>query len=520
MKTFVLAATAAVAMALPPTGSNAIQTSKFEIRSYSDVYELGSYPYIAGDKDEVPIIKNSEAECQALCEAEPTCKYGTFVTEGSKMDSTTHSFDDTARFGECWLSSTTHATLTKCGVACASFKKVLRTAQPVTAPPNSDPVIQLGQNAAAIPVVQAADRKHHCKGADKKCAMSCHCNPFAHPSAFTKCRVNPFTQRVQVYHLTPKFHTRPFHPSSQHRCAHTTQGCSCCSCDTMVGVHSFVSVGIGRHIVDVREGNTGLIHDTPDKNFFTAQSTEECEKMCSEQSYDEEAAFIKIEDNKDHALEVTEGHSRLDCQARCDASAANTNGAVPCAAISIEGDTCALFPAETSTNLPFATTDTPSTGQVTLRRKADNERCIGGTYVGSGVNGGKCFLGSKLMSEADCALHPTKCLCDTAMSCTSFRRRPIQFHQYLDMFQGDTSIAHVALSSDCASIEGEICYNYNGCNLYAKDKTKQCSSPSNLPHWLWSSVDYIEGKNQCCGAGLTCFKDQGEARCVVPRTEV
>jgi hypothetical protein len=509
MKTFVLVATAALAAAKPKSGGNdaaaPLTDQKFEIKTYSDVYQLGSYPYIAGQNGEVPIITESIAACQALCEAEPTCKYGTMVTAGAKLLAAQHSFDDKARFGECWLSTTTHTTPVKCGVACSSFKKVLANEVPAAEP--VDTTKKTGVGAAQIAVVPTADRKHHCngKGDANACAMSCHCDPFAHPSAFTKCRTNPFTQQVQVYHLSPKFHTRPFHPSSQHRCAHNTQGCSCCSCDTMVGVHSFVGVGIGRHIVDVREGqHTGVIMDG-ENDFFIATSLEACERTCSEQSYDETAEYIVIKGHEDEALEITEGHSRLDCQARCDAASAVGN--VACAAISLDGETCALFPAK-QTYVTAKATD----GQVSLKRKADNVRCIGGTYVGGGVHGGQCFLGTKLMSETDCAEHPTKCLCSASMGCSSFRRRPNQFHQSNDVFQGDTTTTHAALSSDCASISGEICYNYNGCNTSAEDTTKACSM-TNLPSWLFNSRDFIAGKNQCCGANLHCVKSKGEARC-------
>jgi hypothetical protein len=497
MRTFAIVATAAAATAATP-----VVTPHFTMQAFSTTYQLGSYPYISGANGEVPIITKSVAECEALCKANPACKYGTTVTAGATLLGSIHAFDDKARFGECWLSATTHNSPTKCGVACSSFKKVLDTEAKVSAP--VDATRNTGVGASKVSVVPKADRKHNCngKGDGKKCAMSCHCDPFAHPSAYTKCRTNPFSGQVQTYHLSPKFHTRPFHPSTQHRCAHNAQGCSCCSCDTMVGVHSFVGVGIGRPIDDVRVGTTGVIMDG-DKDFFIASSTETCERTCSEQSYDETAEYIVIDESV--ALEITEGHSRLDCQARCDAATAI--GKVPCAAISLDGKTCALFPARQSYKTAKATA-----GQVTLKRKPDAARCIGGTYVGGGVNGGKCFLGTKLMTEAECTVHPTKCLCSNAMACSSFRRRPNQFHTKDDVFQADVRHQHAALSSDCASIRGEICYNYYGCN--GSNPNKACAK-ANLPAWLVNSRDVIPGKNQCCGANLNCVKDanSGEARC-------
>ena len=122
------------------------------------------------------------------------------------------------------------------------------------------------------------------------------------------------------------------------------------------------------------------------------------------------------------------------------------------------------------------------------------------------------YLGTKLMTEAECTVHPTKCLCSNAMACSSFRRRPNQFHTKDDVFQADVRHQHAALSSDCASIRGEICYNYYGCN--GSNPNKACAK-ANLPAWLVNSRDVIPGKNQCCGANLNCVKDanSGEARC-------
>jgi hypothetical protein len=491
----------------------AASTEKWEIVYFSSEYQLGKYPYIAGDEGQVPIITASVGACEKLCSDNPACKFGTMVTAGAKLTSSTHSYDNKARFGECWLSTQTHVDpehpnrlqATKCGVACVSFRKVLAAdkaaAERVTAAPIHAPTAA-GPAGFANPA-SARHSNCHETSTGKHCSMSCHCDPFTQPSAFTQCKQDVFTGHIQTYHLTPKFHTRPFHPSTQHKCAvHKDKGCSCCSCDSVVGVHSFVGVGIGRHIVDLGGlfvPTTHIIKDG-DRDFFISKGVEDCERLCSEQSYAELRFFWPIE-MEPEAIEIVQSHTRLDCQARCDAN-------VLCKYISIElanaDDTagkCAMYNEKLASKLAdMAYSDNPTHAdaqRITLKKQVDANdvpSCKGGTYIGNGINSGRCYLATKLMTESDCLDSRQPCRCRPNQQCTAFRRRPDQFLKIEDPFKNGDAAPYM---NDCAAMAGEACFNYFGCTMGGK----RCDE-THLPKWFAQFKN--EGEKQCCGAGLSC----------------
>lgn len=525
MKVALLVLVAAAATAKKTNAASDLTTGlTTELRSklWSTEYQAGSYPYIpiAGA---TPGIVDTVDECMRLCDDNAQCKYGTFVTAGATLPGGTHAYMNSARAGECWLSGTTHASKTRCGVACQSFRKVAVETDSATGATETTPAPFYPSLPSAVPVNKPKDqRKHgvcHDDGTTRECSMSCHCDPFAHPSAYTKCHIDAFTNRMRVYHLDPKFHTRPFHPTTQHHCAHKDdQGCSCCSCDDIVGVHSFVGVGINRHIVDVvGDINSGLIMDGSAK-YFIAESIEDCERQCSERSYQELDAFMPMD--VAYAIEVVEGHSRLDCQARCDA-----NPQCGFVSISDDEDQCALLP-HRHILMGYSTFEerAPASGEVTLARMALSNACSGGSFIQSGPNKGRCYLATTLVSEDECHRHPTKCMCDTDMGCFSFRRRPNQFHQTLDgepnyHFHGADAAAYY---QDCAAVEGEVCYNYPECAypvaVQSGDTTgtafKQPCGNDADKRPAWMSSYYVAGKKQCCGAGLRCgLVSDGTARC-------
>lgn len=204
--------------------------------------------------------------------------------------------------------------------------------------------------------------------------------------------------------------------------------------------------------------------------------------------------------------------NRLDCQARCD-----TNPA--CEFIHVDNENCALLTSKAldpNTKVPGDKDIT--TGEI-LKKLSETERCNGGTFMGGNtVNKGKCFLATSLISEKECLSNPQKCTCSREMGCTSFRRRPNQFHQSTAIFHGDAQIRNTA---NCASVEGELCYDYQGCFARKGNYRSPCGNTlESSPEWMQHSGRYVEGDNQCCGAGLKCVKN-GEvadmskvARCV------
>ena len=127
---------------------------------------------------------------------------------------------------------------------------------------------------------------------------------------------------------------------------------------------------------------------------------------------------------------------------------------------------------------------------------------------GKTVNNGKCFLATTLISEQGCLQDPQQCTCSQEMGCSSFRRRPSQFHQSTDVFHGDPASAQVRNTANCASIINELCYDYQGCFARHGNYRSPCGNTlKDSPEWMQNGARFVEGDNQCCGAGLECQKE-------------
>ena len=70
--------------------------TKYEYKTMSTTYQLGSYPYLAvpdaTGKSVVPAVVQTVDECKDLCRKTNGCKYGTFVTAESKMEAENHDY--------------------------------------------------------------------------------------------------------------------------------------------------------------------------------------------------------------------------------------------------------------------------------------------------------------------------------------------------------------------------------------------------------------------------------------------
>ena len=221
----------------------------------STVVQEGAFPYLFGGG--ARNMQPSAHACKQLCLETEECRYGTYVTDTMKLKSAVHAYDSYTRQGECWLSATTHDGSPKCGVPCASFRKV-RSAQadessarpppppPPSAPPPSPPP-----------------------------SPPCACSPAQHTSSYTVCRQDPFNGRVHVLHLAPRFHTQAYAPGARHRCrVLASKKCSCCDC--VGGARSQLKdiqpLGFGMHTATFPFVREGTNHVQP--------SLEACEAQC------------------------------------------------------------------------------------------------------------------------------------------------------------------------------------------------------------------------------------------------
>ena len=218
----------------------------------STILQEGAFPYLFGGG--ARNMQPSVEACKQLCLHTEECRYGTYVTDTMKLKSAVHSYDSYTRQGECWLSATTHDGSPKCGVPCASFRKVrsVPTAlSPPTLPPSSPP-------PPSPPP-----------------SPPCVCSPAQHTSSYTVCRQDPFNGRVHVLHLAPRFHTQIYATGARHRCrVLASKKCSCCDCvDSMrIQLRDMQSLGFGVHTATfpfVREGTDNV-----------QPSLEACEAQC------------------------------------------------------------------------------------------------------------------------------------------------------------------------------------------------------------------------------------------------
>jgi hypothetical protein len=109
-----------------------------KLMTFDSATELGTAPWIPTNGVAGGIQPSNEA-CQAACQSNFQCNFGTYITSG-------------VRKGECWLSANTGTTHRPCGVPCTSFFALNKTT-------GSDPASRrlLDHRRVAKPVpVQAA----------------------------------------------------------------------------------------------------------------------------------------------------------------------------------------------------------------------------------------------------------------------------------------------------------------------------------------------------------------------------
>lgn len=202
---------------------------QYEVVTTGTTYQMGAYPYLhgGGQWNKAASVK----ACLAQCEKDPKCLFGTFVDRKGVL----HTFANPitfSRFGECWLSSKTHKTQTKCGVDCIGFKKVVKHAHKTRAP------------------TPAPTPKQGCQ---------CTCDPASDPSMYTKCQQDPFGYSIHVTHLAAnkhriRMHADHKHGKTQHVCKMlgATKGkfggqCKCCDCSCRGTPTDIKEIGFGFH---------------------------------------------------------------------------------------------------------------------------------------------------------------------------------------------------------------------------------------------------------------------------------
>jgi len=296
------------AAALPVLGA-AAAASEYAIVPTGSVNQQGMYPYLLGGGSKN--VQVSEEACIAQCESMAECLFGTYVTQGSAIDTSTHAYSHHVRAGECWLAAQTHSEPVACGVACKGFKKVQKafdckltpesmngaafpkgcpgavfsnslpaqrycdgdhkvagdqgfpwfaacckwdankciTRDPPPPPPNTDQVNECTCDPASPP-----ETYMHCMSLCKGHGLftykrhSCDCDPAVHPSVFTQCRQDPFSYTLRVKHLVPRFHTVAIKGGEQHKCKMTApRECKCCDCRDAGTFYEIREIGFGVH---------------------------------------------------------------------------------------------------------------------------------------------------------------------------------------------------------------------------------------------------------------------------------
>lgn len=213
----------------------------------SQTFQMGMFPYLLGGGS--VNIQASEQDCMDQCKSIAECKYGTFVTQGSSVDKSTHAFSHLVRYGECWLAAQTHSKPVACGVPCKGFQKALQT-DPTPAPTEPN-VAQDGQCHcdASTPsnVFMPCMAKCVSHGLHSFKRAACKCDPATDPSVFTTCTKGAFGSHIKVQHLQPRFHTVPFTGGEQHRCKMVADTCKCCDCTDGGGFYEIREIGFGIH---------------------------------------------------------------------------------------------------------------------------------------------------------------------------------------------------------------------------------------------------------------------------------
>lgn len=219
----------------------------YEIKAISKAYQMGKFPYLYGGGS--VNIQPDEQACMKQCMKDADCKYGTFVTAAKKVDGT-HAFSHQARFGECWLSKTTHEKPVQCGVPCKGFQKVEAEDElPPTPAPNTKQTNECACNPEDDPHIYMSCMSHCTEhGLHNNIKRStCMCNPNKQKSKFTTCEQDAFSYHINVHHLQPRFHTEAMKGGEQHRCMMISDTeCSCCDCHD-AGFYHIREIGFGMH---------------------------------------------------------------------------------------------------------------------------------------------------------------------------------------------------------------------------------------------------------------------------------
>ena len=103
------------------------------IQRTGTVYQMGEYPYLH-DADGDGAAASSLKECEQRCLDHRDCKFGTFVTETADTPEG-YNYQKKSTQGQCWLSTSTHASPTPCGVPCTgshNYKKSSTIWKPCT----------------------------------------------------------------------------------------------------------------------------------------------------------------------------------------------------------------------------------------------------------------------------------------------------------------------------------------------------------------------------------------------------
>lgn len=118
------------------------------IQPYSTKFQLGSAPFLEPDPNSWRNPNNIQPklrDCELQCLEMPTCRYGTYITSGSRR-------------GECWLAANTTTTLSPCNVECQSFVKLLHHHKSVGMP--VQPAHSAGEWAAHLISPRARTSPH------------------------------------------------------------------------------------------------------------------------------------------------------------------------------------------------------------------------------------------------------------------------------------------------------------------------------------------------------------------------
>lgn len=220
----------------------------------SKAFQMGKFPYL---KNGSTNMVDSEQACMDQCNSIPECQYGTFVTAAKETPDGTHAYSHAAKYGECWLSATTHEDPVACGVPCKGFQKV--KLHDLAPKPDKAPRLDQTNEKCACDV-QSMEPEAYMKcmtaciahGLHTYTKSACRCDPTTTQSKFTTCKQDAFTAHLLVEHLQPRFHTQAMNGGEQHRCMMikpadgAEEKCACCDChDT--GYYSIREIGFGMH---------------------------------------------------------------------------------------------------------------------------------------------------------------------------------------------------------------------------------------------------------------------------------